>query len=565
MQDLFDLLSGATTNGTWTDVNGQYALQGGSILGAHLGSIDLTGFKNIQYSFDYTTGAAGCGDIVNVKIEPLGPVIHVTACSLYHDDTVCEDQGYSLGNDGENVICFTAEHCNTRILDDGDHVIVEVRKTSDASLVSSATLIIGQDPSSLTGLLGGTNNNWLPTAGACQPGDTFFGCYLESKILDKTALQTGIYYMFLKRPWMDANGLLGESLGQDMDFICSVKSISGNITGPTDLAVLKEGNYASFLMPFLGKQLANPRPGLASLWLNGLPTAENPCTGNTVQGFSLRNGSLSVPITEIFVDLEDDASFEDSYTSAHALLPLPPLVPPDPLNSCDVGGHSTDVIGYQFETYLLNNFAAGATCQGIPGDVEWTFTEDFDLRVRTQYVSVGDFTGTNIFETFNIFRIRCLGVEDLGGFVADCPGAPAPTTFEGNWLWDNTQPILIIRADANVYGNFTSIAGSQVTFFVNFNLSFMSKSSATSWTTEEVRVETAPSAGTFTTFQISNLPLVPGGPAGGLLPFPSSGFQQSRVLVHTFSTPGAYRIEGDVLTNNGWASSFTAWILVGTF
>lgn len=159
---------------------------------------DYEGVDTLKYKiFNYD--GLSCEATVTLNIAENGPAgtgNSIVTCAL--PETITNDVEINgVYSNGDFDIIFTAYKNDEEPLEDGDELDVTI--VVDMVEIASATLIIGEDYTTLAGVKTGTDDQWLT-------GTNYFSQFLTAGILDKNTLVTGQTIKFNKKDWAWATG-----------------------------------------------------------------------------------------------------------------------------------------------------------------------------------------------------------------------------------------------------------------------------------------------------------------------------------------------------------------------
>jgi len=154
---------------------------------------DYEGVDTIKYKiFNYD--GLSCEATVTLNIAENGPAgtgNSIITCAL--PETITNDvEVNGVYSDGKFDIIFKAYKNDHEPLENGDELDVEI--IVSGTEIASATLIIGQDYTTLAGVKSGTDDQWLT-------GTNYFSQFLTPGVLNKTTLVTGQTIKFNKHAW----------------------------------------------------------------------------------------------------------------------------------------------------------------------------------------------------------------------------------------------------------------------------------------------------------------------------------------------------------------------------
>lgn len=155
--------------------------------------VDTLKYKIFNYDGKY------CEATVTLNIAENGPAgtgNSIVTCAL--PETITNDVEINgVYSNGDFDIIFTAYKNDEEPLEDGDELDVTI--VVDMVEIASATLIIGEDYTTLAGVKTGTDDQWLT-------GTNYFSQFLTAGVLDKSTLVTGQVIKFNKKDWAWATG-----------------------------------------------------------------------------------------------------------------------------------------------------------------------------------------------------------------------------------------------------------------------------------------------------------------------------------------------------------------------
>ena len=413
----------------------------------------------------------------------------------------------------------------------GDFILLEIIRSGN--VIAYANVPIGGDPTDPQDIPNEFNWNNVTA------NDTNIGTYLtlNASFSSLNLFNGNTELYFAKKLWATAIGYAGINAGENITIRVTAVDASCNQTPTPDEGVMTPIIFAEIFLPFVGKQSAGPYPEYRYPLVNPV-IGGSLCSGSEWWGFSLRNGALTSPISEIRINTDGNIdTFNTDNSPIH--FPLPPLTHGDTAPSCStpLNNLSTPLIGFDMSAYFtdpLNAYNKGITSmiEEANGHIRPSLEIDFDVP----------YYGTVTVNMNFSMAIEATNADD-------------PNHKDELWSFDNTSTsILIVRGDAAVYGNNTAAVGLAVNLAFNVNNTRVANTGAANWTAN-TKVQISQTAGLAPgAFDEYDIISPPGPDVTGSIPtvpnldvdadsininhmFPAEGIYYIKIVVETDASP----------------------------